>query len=67
MQIVSLGDNLHEVSGPFSRKNKTDIIGLSSAESAHSVVSVKGILKHGFVIFSPKHILRDPVSHWNCQ
>ena len=44
MKIVSLGDNLQEVSDPevgvFSRKNKENITDLSSTESAHSVVSV---------------------------
>ena len=40
MQIVYLGDNLHEVSD--SKKN---IVNLSSAESAHSVVSVKQCFK----------------------
>ena len=42
MQIVSFGgDNLHEVSDPiFFRKNKKNIISLSSAEFAHSMASV---------------------------
>ena len=42
MQIVSLGDNLHEVSDPvvweFSGENKKNIISLSSAEIPHSTV-----------------------------
>ena len=41
MQIVSLGDNLHEVSDPIFRKNKKNIVSLSSAEFALRVVSVK--------------------------
>ena len=43
MQTVSLHarDNLHEVSYPIFKKNKTNIISLSSAEFAHSMVSVK--------------------------
>ena len=42
MQIVSLGDNLHEVSDPIFKENKKreKIICLSSAESAHGMVSV---------------------------
>ena len=39
MQIVSLGDNLYDVSGPiFYKKNKKNIINLSSAESTHCMV-----------------------------
>ena len=41
MQIVSWGDNLHEVSGAISRNSKKNITNMSSAESAHSIVSVK--------------------------
>ena len=41
MQIVSLGDNLHEMSNAFSGKIKKNLINLSSAESAHSMLSVK--------------------------
>ena len=40
MQIVSIGDNLHEVSDPIFWKNKKNITNLS-AESAHSVVIVQ--------------------------
>ena len=40
MQIVSNGDNLHEMSNPDSVKNKKHIINLSSAESAQRVVKV---------------------------
>ena len=32
----------------FSRNNKTNIVSLSSAEFAHSMISIKG--KHGFVM-----------------
>ena len=32
VQIVSLGDNLHEVSNPISRKNKKKYFKMSSAE-----------------------------------
>ena len=45
MQIVSLGDNLHEMSNPFSGKIKKNLINLSSAESAHSMLSVKAPYK----------------------
>ena len=40
MQIVSSGDNLHKVSDPISGKNNKNINSLSSAEFAHSMVSV---------------------------
>ena len=41
MQIVSLGDNLHEISNPIFWENvQKNIIYLSSAEFAHSTVSV---------------------------
>ena len=35
-----LGDNLHDVSESVCRKNKKHIVSLSSAEFAHSMVSV---------------------------
>ena len=41
MQIVSLGDNLHEMSNPIFRRKYGNIISLSSAEFAHSMVCVK--------------------------
>ena len=41
MQIVSYGDNLHEMSKPISGKTKENISNLSSVEFAHSMVSVK--------------------------
>ena len=41
MQIVSLGDNLHEISNPGFWENKKIIINLSSAELAKRVVKVK--------------------------
>ena len=45
MQIVSLGDNLHEMSEPaFWEKNKKNIINLLSAELTQSVVKVKAKL-----------------------
>ena len=40
MQIVSLGDNLHDVSDYFSRKNKKNITAMSAVESADSMVTV---------------------------
>ena len=48
MQIISLGDNLHELSMPiFSGKNnKNNIINLSSAELAQGVVKVNFGDKH---------------------
>ena len=36
MQIVSLGDNLHEMSSLFSGKNKKNIVNLSPAEPAQN-------------------------------
>ena len=45
MQIVSTGDNLHEISKPiFSKKNKKNIVKLSSAELAQRVVKVNYFL-----------------------
>ena len=41
MQIVSSGDNLHEMSNHVSGKNKKNIKNLSFAEFAHSVLNVK--------------------------
>ena len=41
MQIVSVGDNLHEISILFARKNQKSIINLSAAEFAHRVVRLK--------------------------
>ena len=40
MQIVSSGDNLHEMSKPTSVKNEKNIISLSSAEFANRVIKV---------------------------
>ena len=42
MQIVSSGDNLHEMSNLISGKNKKNIIDTSSALFAYSVLMVKG-------------------------
>ena len=36
---MQIGDRSHEMSNPILRKNKKSLINLSSAESAHSVVS----------------------------
>ena len=41
MQIVSLGDNLHEMTKPILWENKKNIINLSSAESTQRVVKIK--------------------------
>ena len=44
MQIVSLGDNLHDVSNPVfleKKKEKNIILCLSSVELAHSTESVQ--------------------------
>ena len=41
MQIVSSGDNLHEISKPIFWKKSENIIDLSSAELALRVVKVK--------------------------
>ena len=40
MQIVSNGDNLHEMLKLFSEKNMKNIINLSSTESAYGGVRV---------------------------
>ena len=40
MQIVSLEDNLHEMSKIFSGKNTKNIVNLSSAELAQKVEKV---------------------------
>ena len=40
MQIVSNGDNLHELSNPVYGKNKKNIINLLAAELAQKVVKV---------------------------
>ena len=41
MQIVSLGDNLHDMSIPiFWGKTQKSIINLSSSEFAHTVPSI---------------------------
>ena len=44
MQIVSLGDNLHETSKTFSVKNKKNIINLLSADFAHRMVMIKVLI-----------------------
>ena len=42
MQIVSLGDTLHEVSDPiFKQKSEKKYFKMSSAEFTHSMVNVK--------------------------
>ena len=43
MQIVSYGNNLHEMSNLFSGKNKKNTINLLSAEYAQRVLMVKVI------------------------
>ena len=40
MQIVSIGDNLHEMSNLFPKKSKKNIINLSYAENLPRVLSV---------------------------
>ena len=40
MQIVFIGDNLHEKSKPIFWEKKKNIINLTSAEFAHSTLSV---------------------------
>ena len=41
MQIISIGDNLHEMSNPILREqNKKNVINLSSAELAQQVLKV---------------------------
>ena len=48
MQIVSNGDNLHEMSNPvFWKKIRKNIISLLSAELVKGVIKVKGIDKRG--------------------
>ena len=41
MQIVSSGDNLHEISNLISGRNKKHVPNLSSAGNAQRVVKVK--------------------------
>ena len=41
MQIVSFGDNLHEMSNPIFLESRENIINLPSAELAQKVVKVK--------------------------
>ena len=41
MQIVSKGDNLHEMSKSTFRENEETIVNLSSAELAQRVIKVK--------------------------
>ena len=41
MQIVSIGDNLHEISNPVFWEKKKKYSNFSSAELAKSVVKVK--------------------------
>ena len=41
MQIVSTGDNLHEMSNPVSKKTKKNIANMLSAAFAQKVVKVK--------------------------
>ena len=41
MQIVSIGNNLHEMSNPVFWENKKTITDLSSAELVQRVVQVK--------------------------
>ena len=41
MQIVTNGDNLHELSNPVSEKNKKNLLNLWSTEFAQRVVNVK--------------------------
>ena len=50
MQIVLLKDNLHEVSNPIFREKLKKYQNLSSAESTHSMLSVKNT----FVVVSVK-------------
>ena len=50
MQIVALRDNLHEVSDPIFWINKKNITNLSSADSAHSLVSVNHYSSMGNLI-----------------
>ena len=40
MQIVSLGNNLHEMSEPIFSENYENVISLSSAESFQRVVAI---------------------------
>ena len=41
MQIVSIGDNLHEVSKSFSKKNKKKDFNMSSAENLPRKLSLR--------------------------
>ena len=44
MHIVSLVDNLHEMSKLIYSKNKKNVIDLSSAEFSHIMLMVKHII-----------------------
>ena len=44
MQIVSLGNNLHDMSSLYYGKNKKNTVNLSSAELALRVEKVQGIV-----------------------
>ena len=44
MQIVSLGNNLHDMSSLYYGKNKNSTVNLSSAELAQRVEKVKEIV-----------------------
>ena len=43
MQIVSNGDNLHEMSNPFLGTNQKHITNLSPAELAQRLVEIKSL------------------------
>ena len=59
MQIVSEEDNLHEMSNPIFWENKKNLIYLSSAESAHHMISViskkktKEVFRFFFLFIAP--------------
>ena len=55
MQIVSIGDNLHEMSNPVFWKNKKKFINMLSAELAQKVVKVKMHLKITIALVEPVH------------
>ena len=55
MQIVSNGDNLHEMSIPVFRGNKTNMTNLSSAELVQRVIRKMDTICKFSAIFMPHH------------
>ena len=52
MQIVSDGDNLHEMSNPVFWENKENVIDLPSAELAHNIGQILSLLTCNILFFN---------------